>query len=80
MKKEIILSELCTNRHGYIKNVGTKDPSMRRRLYDLGFVPGAEVECVMRSPMGDPLAYYVSGSVIALRKNDASSLTLEYEV
>ena len=80
MKKEINLSELCTNQPGYIKIVGTKDPSMRRRLYDLGFIPGAAVECVMRSPMGDPLAYYISGSVIALRKCDAKSLTLEYEV
>lgn len=44
---------------------------MRRRLRDLGFVPGARVECLGRSPLGDPAAYRVRGMVVALRRQDA---------
>lgn len=43
----------------------------RRRLLDLGFVPGTVVEVDMISPAGDPTAYRVRGSVIALRREQA---------
>jgi DtxR family transcriptional regulator, Mn-dependent transcriptional regulator len=43
----------------------------RRRLLDLGFVPGTEVFAEMKSPGGDPTAYRVRGTLIALRKEQA---------
>jgi DtxR family Mn-dependent transcriptional regulator len=43
----------------------------RRRLLDLGFVPGTEVCAEMRSPGGDPTAYRLRGTLIALRKEQA---------
>jgi len=43
----------------------------RRRLLDLGFVPGSVVEVEMVSPAGDPTAYRVLGSVVALRRQQA---------
>lgn len=48
------------------------DGLMRRRLMDLGFVPGTKVECLRRSPAGDPTAYLIRGTVIALRREDAA--------
>lgn len=47
---------------------------MRRRLLDLGFVPGAEVEVVRKSPLGDPIAFRVSQTTIALRKEESSKI------
>jgi DtxR family Mn-dependent transcriptional regulator len=44
----------------------------RRRLLDLGFVSGTLVEVDMVSPAGDPTAYRVRGSVVALRREQAS--------
>jgi DtxR family transcriptional regulator, Mn-dependent transcriptional regulator len=44
----------------------------RRRLLDLGFVPGAEVTAEMSSPAGDPVAYRIRGTLIALRREQAS--------
>lgn len=44
----------------------------RRRLLDLGFVPGTLVEVEMVSPAGDPTAYRVRGSVVALRREQAN--------
>ncbi len=43
----------------------------RRRFLDLGITPGAEIEVVMRSPFGDPVAYRVRDSLIALRREQA---------
>ncbi len=43
----------------------------RRRFLDLGITPGVEIEVVMRSPFGDPVAYRVRDSLIALRREQA---------
>jgi len=43
----------------------------RRRLMDLGIVPGTVISVEMRSPAGDPRAYNIRGATIALRKNQA---------
>ena len=43
----------------------------RRRLLDLGLLPGTEVTAVMQSPTLDPTAYRIRGAVIALRRQQA---------
>lgn len=43
----------------------------RRRLMDLGILPGTRIEAVLRSPAGDPTAYRVRGATIALRRQQA---------
>ena len=50
---------------------GCRGPE-RRRLLDLGFVPGTLVEIEMVSPGGDPTAYRVRGTVVALRREQAN--------
>lgn len=47
---------------------------MRRRLMDLGLTAGTPVECVGRSPGGDPRAYLIRGAVIALRGEDCRGI------
>ena len=48
--------------------------SIRRRLLDLGMIPGTRVECLQKSPAGDPAAYLIRGAVIALRREDSSAI------
>jgi len=48
----------------------------RRRLLDLGFVAGTMVEVEMVSPAGDPTAYRVRGTVIALRREQAGLIRI----
>ena len=48
--------------------------SMRRRLQDIGLIEGTEVECVQKSPAGDPVAYRSRGALIALRSEDSSNI------
>lgn len=52
----------------------TAPEAQRRRLLELGFVPGGEIEAVQESPWGDPVAYSVCGAVIALRRADARQI------
>ncbi len=50
--------------------------SMRRRLLDIGATTGTQVECVMKSPAGDPVAYFIRGALIAIRKDDAKKIEI----
>lgn len=44
------------------------------RLLDLGWTENTPVRCVRVSPLGDPVAYSVRGSVIALRRSDGRGI------
>jgi len=48
----------------------------RRRLMDLGFLPGTTIEVEMESAGGDPIGYRVRGAVIALRKSQAQLISV----
>ncbi len=51
----------------------------RRRLFDLGIIPGTEIDVEMVNPGGDPTAYRIRGSVIALRSNQARLIKVKPE-
>jgi ferrous iron transport protein A len=50
--------------------------NIRRRLLDLGLVPGTVIERLMTSPIGDPICFRVRGAMIALRCEDANMITV----
>lgn len=70
------LSSLPTGGGATIDTLLTKDP-LRRRLFDLGFTPGAHVRCLFAAPGGDPRAYLIRDTVIALRNADAKTIWME---
>jgi len=49
----------------------------RRRLLDLGFVPGTTVVSEMASPMNDPISYLIRDTLIALRNEQANLVLIE---
>ena len=51
----------------------------RRRLLDLGLVPGTLVEAELESAAGDPVAYRVRGALIALRRDQARWIQVDRE-
>ncbi|HBV86401.1 FeoA family protein [Desulfosporosinus sp.] len=50
---------------------------LRRRILDMGIVPGTILTCIGRAPAGDPIAYLVRDTVIALRSEDARLINVE---
>jgi ferrous iron transport protein A len=51
--------------------------TMRRRLLDLGLIPGALIQVLQKSPLGDPVALRVSQTTIALRLEERSQIWVE---
>ena len=50
--------------------------SIRRRFLDLGLVENTPVKCLGRSPSGDPSAFLVRGTVIAIRNEDSRNILI----
>jgi len=73
LKKEVKLTELSPGEKGIIDHLTLRGLE-RRRLMDLGFVKGSVVEVIRRSMFGDPTAYFIKGSVIALRREEADEI------
>lgn len=72
------MSSLSVGEKGRIVAV-TNEGAIRRRLMDIGFTEGTRVTCLRQSPLGDPTAFTVKGSVIALRREDAAGIYVETE-
>ncbi|MCB9128163.1 MAG: DtxR family transcriptional regulator [Ardenticatenales bacterium] len=74
----ITLADLTSAEAGRILSLSPRCRGVeRRRFLDLGFVPGTEVIAEMISPSGEPTAYRVRDTLIALRKNQAGMINIE---
>lgn len=69
------LNELKVGEIGKI--ISLKEDMMKRRLFDIGFIPGTEIECVFKSPFKDPIAYFIRGTLVALRSVNAKNIFVE---
>ena len=69
------MTSLSPGQQGTVLNLGAAG-SMRRRLLDLGILPGASVERVLDSAAGDPVCFRVRGALIALRNADAGMISV----
>ena len=50
--------------------------SFRRRLLELGLVPGAAITRLGQAPLGDPLTYRIRGATVCLRRADAAAISV----
>lgn len=72
------LYDLPLNTIGIIDNLNCNG-NIRRRLLDLGLVKGTNIIPVLKSPSGDPTAYEIRKTIIALRKEDSSLIDVKRE-
>ncbi len=72
----IELSQLMVGDQGKIYQIAD-DLEVKRRLLDLGFTKGSQVECVLSSSFGGPFAYKIKNSVVAIRRGDARKILVE---
>ncbi len=56
-----------------IRDIDSTNPSFRR-LLEVGFTPGQEIQLVNTSAFNDPMAFAVRGTLIAIRKNEADCI------
>ena len=69
------LSQLPLNKNGKIDKIEC-DEGIKRRLLDMGLVKGTEITPILISPSGDPRAFLVRGTIIAIRKEDAKNIKI----
>ena len=72
------LSKFKAGERGIIKAVAGEGV-IRRRLFDMGVTPGAEVILRKKAPLGDPLEVTIRGYELTLRKTEADSVSMEVE-
>ena len=75
-KKNITLHELEVGMRAEVRAFSS-ELRTRRRLSDLGFVPGAEVCPLYQNASGSLKAYLVGGAVIALRADTTDKIYVE---
>lgn len=76
MTEMIRLNALRPGETGKINGLFLSE-DMSKRLQDMGFAKGTEVECAYRSPFGDPSAYFIKGTLIAVRCEDSEKIIVE---
>ncbi|MGN1042434.1 MAG: ferrous iron transport protein A [Christensenellales bacterium] len=55
----------------------TGEGKIRRRLFDMGVTPGAEIVLRKRAPLGDPIEITLRGYELTLRKTEAEAVDME---
>lgn len=76
MKEIQCLNDIKPGHRARVKEL-TSTGSIRRRLLDIGLVEDTEVECLGKSPLGDPCAYLIRGAVIAIRSEDCRDILVQ---
>ena len=71
-----LLSELHIGESGKILSV-QGEGAIRRRLFDMGLTPTAEVYLRKKAPLGDPIEITLRGYELTLRQTEASRVTVE---
>ncbi|NLB53166.1 MAG: ferrous iron transport protein A [Syntrophomonadaceae bacterium] len=51
--------------------------AIRRRLIDMGIIPGTEIKMERYAPMGDPIEIKLTGCHLSLRKEEAATIEIE---
>ena len=75
MNQQICLSDMRPGQHAVVSDLQSTG-SMRRRLLDMGLIKNTVVECLGRSPGGDPSAFLIRGAVIAIRSEDCKDILI----
>ena len=75
MNQPLSLNDIAPGEHAVIRSLQSTG-SMRRRLLDIGLIENTNVECLGRSPGGDPSAYFIRGAVIAIRSEDCADILI----
>ena len=71
-----LLSDFTVGESGKIIAV-TGEGRIRRRLFDMGVTPGAELTMRKKAPLGDPIEITIRGYELTLRKTEAACVEVE---
>jgi Fe2+ transport system protein FeoA len=76
--QEVALSAVPVGTEGRVRRV-TGEGSLRRRLLEMGLIPGSVIKVEGVAPLGDPMEVRVRGYLLTLRRNEAASVVVEVD-
>tara|TARA_B100001750_G_scaffold247397_2_gene273012 strand:+ start:107 stop:388 length:282 start_codon:yes stop_codon:yes gene_type:complete len=68
-----VLGDLDPGQRARVQHVRC-EPRVRRRLLEMGLLPGTEIEVIRRAPMGDPIEVRLRGYSLSLRHAEAAGV------
>ena len=75
-KKNLKLSDAKEGRvYRVVRIEGTR--IVKRRILDLGLLPGLEIKVIRQAPLKDPIEVVAKGNPISIRRAEASYVVLE---
>ena len=78
MENTITLDALSREESGTVLYID-ESCDIRSRLNDMGVIKETTIKCVGESALGDPKAYLIRGSIVAIRKEDAMKIHIKIE-
>ena len=73
---EKYLNEFLVNEEGKVKKIEAEG-KIKRRLFDIGVTPGANIRLKKLAPLGDPIEVTIRGYELTLRKDEANKILME---
>lgn len=70
------LNEFAVGEEGTVKRI-EGEGRIRRRLFDMGVTPGAQIMLRKLAPLGDPVEVNLRGYELTLRKAEAACVVME---
>ena len=74
----MLLSDLQTGQRGVVVRVAGHG-AFRKRIIEMGFIKGMEVEAILNAPLKDPIKYRIMNFEVSLRRSDASKIEIVSE-
>ncbi len=71
-----LLSQMKIGEKGTVAAV-RGEGAVRRRLFDMGITPGAEIYLRKKAPLGDPIEISLRGYELTLRKSEAANVEMK---
>jgi len=72
------LDQFSIGETGVVRRI-VAEGKIKRRLFDMGITPGAQIYMRKKAPLGDPIEVTLRGYELTLRKNEAVCVTMEVE-
>ena len=76
---EKTLDLFAIGEQGVVKSV-VGEGKIKRRLFDMGITPGAEILLRKKAPLGDPMEITIRGYELTLRKTEAACVNMHVAV
>jgi len=75
LNKELSLNNLPVGQLGKVEYI--KDNHLKRRFLDLGVIPGTIIKTERYSPSGNPIAFNIRGTILAIRNDESSNIIVK---